>query len=213
MVDEQEHDLTVDDMPPQLPEPPYRASHAKKKVDAVKWVAVGLSAVALLLAVTANVRVSMIDAGDNARAVASAPGGRTESSGSVKSTAKAKKQVGKTVTFMPKAGTQLEGDYDDSFSKKIHVKLVKLEAVGTKATLTTEIANNGTDSDGAIFTVTAFQNGLQTGSQFLRTDGQIQSGYTATVTTEFDIKDATQPVSLEVNMYSQTLRAEFDPQD
>lgn len=203
----------VDDTPPQPLEPSYWASHAKKKVDAVKWAAVGLSAMALLLAVTANVRVSMIDAGNDARAVASASGGRTESSGSVKSTAKAKKQVGKAVMFMPKAGTQLEGDYDDSFSKKIHVKLVKLEAVGTKATLTTEIANNGTDSDNAVFTVAAFQNGLQTGGQFLQTDGSIQSGYTATVTAEFDIKDATQPVSLEVNMYSQTLRAEFDPQD
>ena len=82
-----------------------------------------------------------------------------------------------------------------------------------QATLTTEIANNGTDSNSALFTATAFQNGQETGGGFIETDGQIQSGYTATVTTEFDIKDATQPVSLEIGMYSQTLRAEFDPQN
>lgn len=52
---------------------------------------------------------------------------------------------------------------------------------------------------------------MQTGVGYINTDGQIQSGYTATVTTDFDIKDASQPVVLEFDLYPQNLQVEFDP--
>ncbi len=84
---------------------------------------------------------------------------------------------------------------------------------GTKATLTSELTNNGTESDSWSFSATVFQNDQQTGIGTISTDGQIQAGYTATVTTEFDIKDATQPISLEVNMGENKLQVEYSPQN
>ena len=124
-----------------------------------------------------------------------------------------KKTEVKTVEYTAAEGSVLEGDYAPYDSVNFHLKLVKLEVTGTKATLTSELTNNGTESDDAIFSVTAFQNGQQTGRGYISTDGQIQAGYTATVTTEFDIKDATQPISLEVNMGENKLQVEFSPQN
>lgn len=179
-----------------------------------QWVSVALSVIALLLGIVANLRVSAMQdgIGRSASELASAlsSDGMSASSGS---DTKAMKKTGKktevkTVEYTAAEGSVLEGDYDTT-----HVKLVKLEVTGTKATLTAEVSNNGTESNSSLFSVTAFQNGQQTGTGRISTDGQIQAGYTATVTTEFDIKDATQPVSVEVELYSSTLQVEFSPQN
>lgn len=179
-----------------------------------QWVAVVLSVIALLLGIVANLRVSAMQ--DGISRSASEPASALSSDGTSASSGsdtKAMKKTGKktevkTVEYTAAEGSVLEGDYDTT-----HVKLVKLEVAGTKATLTAEVSNNGTESNSSLFSVTAFQNGQQTGTGYIRTDGQIQAGYTATVTTEFDIKDATQPVSLEVELYSSTLQVEFSPQN
>ena len=124
-----------------------------------------------------------------------------------------KKTEVKTVEYTAAEGSVLEGDYVlDGYCNR-HLKLVKLEVTGTKATLTSELTNNGTESDSWSFSATVFQNGQQTGIGVISTDGQIQAGYTATATTEFDIKDATQPISLEVNMGENKLQVEYSPQN
>ncbi len=179
---------------------------ANRNGNVLQWVAVVLSVVALLLSIVANLRVSV----DSSMASKSQVSATADSSQTTRK-ADAGKQTGiKTVEFTAKEGSQLEGDYDYDDT---HVKLIKLEVVGTKATLTSEVSNNGTDSSyGGPFSVTAFQNGQETGRGYISIDGKIQAGYTATVTTQFDIKDASQPVSLEIGLYSQTLQVEFDPQ-
>lgn len=201
--------------PPQTHKPDTSATFGR----IAQWVAVVLSVIALLLGIVANLRVSMIQSGisRSASELASAlsSDGASASSGS---DTKAMKKTGKktevkTVEYTAAEGSVLEGDHANSIDST-HVKLVKLEATGTKATLTSEVTNNGTESNSALFSVTAFQNGQQTGTGFIDTDGQIQAGYTATVTTEFDIKDATQPISLEVDLsYDQKLQVEFSPQN
>ena len=184
-----------------------------------QWVAVVLSVIALLLGIVANLHVSMIQGGisRSASELASAlsSDGTSASSGS---DTKAMKKTGKktevkTVEYTAAEGSVLEGDYVlDGYCNR-HLKLVKLEVTGTKATLTSELTNNGTESDSWSFSATAFQNGQQTGIGVISTDGQIQAGYTATATTEFDIKDATQPISLEVNMGENKLQIEYSPQN
>lgn len=186
-----------------------------------QWAAVALSVIALLLGIVANLRVSMIQGGisRSASELASAlsSDGTSASSGS---DTKAMKKTGKktevkTVEYTAAEGSVLEGDYSQLpyGSTNFHLKLVKLEVTGTKATLTSELTNNGTESDSWSFSATAFQNGQQTGIGTIGTDGQIQPSYTATVTTEFNIKDATQPISLEVDMHTQKLQVEFSPQN
>ncbi|WP_137656041.1 hypothetical protein [Bifidobacterium moukalabense] len=204
---------------PQLPTQPtpsqaHKATPPRNAGRIMQWVTVVLSVIALLLSIVANLRVSTIQNGTGNSASAPSSDGTSASSGS---DTKAMKKTGKktevkTVEYTAAEGSVLEGDYANSIDST-HVKLVKLEATGTKATLTSEVTNNGTESNSALFSVTAFQNGQQTGTGFIDTDGQIQAGYTATVTTEFDIKDAAQPISLEVDMYTQKLQIEFSPQN
>ncbi|WP_137654949.1 DUF4352 domain-containing protein [Bifidobacterium moukalabense] len=204
---------------PQLPTQPtpsqaHKATPPRNAGRIMQWVTVVLSVIALLLSIVANLRVSTIQNGTGNSASAPSSDGTSASSGS---DTKAMKKTGKktevkTVEYTAAEGSVPEGDYANSIDST-HVKLVKLEATGTKATLTSEVTNNGTESNSALFSVTAFQNGQQTGTGFIDTDGQIQAGYTATVTTEFDIKDAAQPISLEVDMYTQKLQIEFSPQN
>ena len=177
-------------------------------------MAVVLSIIALLLGIVANLRVSMIQSGISRSASeptsALSSDGTSASSGSGTKAMKktGKKTEAKTVEYTAAAGSVLEDDYDTT-----HVKLVKLEVTGTKATLTAKVSNNGTESNSSLFSVTAFQNGQQTGTGYIHTDGQIQAGYTATVTMEFDIKDATQPISLEVDIGENKFQVEYSPQN
>lgn len=201
--------------PPQTHKPDTSATFGR----IAQWVAVVLSVIALLLGIVANLRVSAMQDGisGNASELASvlSTGGTSASSGS---DTKAMKKTGKeteakTVEYTAAEGSVLEGDYTLDESDNFHLKLVKLEVIGTKATLTSEVTNNGTESRTMSFSTTAFQNGQQTGIDNIYTGGQIQPGYTATVTTEFNIKDATQPISLEVDMYTQKLQVEYSPQN
>lgn len=205
----------------QLSTPPqtHRSTPPRNVGRITQWAAVALSVIALLLGIVANLRVSAMQDGISRSASESASAlssdGTSASSGS---DTKAMKKTGKktevkTVEYTAAEDSVLEGDHANSIDNT-HVKLIKLEVTGTKATLTSEVTNNGTESDDAIFSVTAFQNGQQTGRGYISTDGQIQAGYTATVTTEFDIKDATQPISLEVELsYDQKLQIEYSPQN
>ncbi|WP_065467575.1 hypothetical protein [Bifidobacterium dentium] len=204
----------------QLSTPPqtHRSTPPRNVGRIAQWVAIVVSVIALLLGIVANLRVSAMQDGISRSASESASAlssdGTSASSGS---DTKAMKKTGKktevkTVEYTAAEGSVLEGDYANSIDNT-HVKLIKLEVTSTKATLTSEVTNNGTESDDAIFSVTAFQNGQQTGRGYISTDGQIQAGYTATVTTEFDIKDATQPISLEIDMYTQKLQIEYNPQN
>lgn len=187
-----------------IPARTHRAAHASRNGNVLQWVAVVLSIVALLLGIVANLRVSA----DSSTVSKSQASVAADSGQTTRKTNTDKQTDTKTVEFVAKEGSQLESDYEDT-----HVKLVKLEVTGSKATLTSEVSNNGTDSSSSgPFSVTAFQNGQQTDHGYISTDGRIQAGYTATVTTQFDIKDASQPVSLEVDLYSQKLQIEFDPQ-
>lgn len=202
--------------PPQTHKPATSATFGR----IAQWVAIVVSVIALLLGIVANLRVSAMQDGISRSASESASAlssdGTSASSGS---DTKAMKKTGKktevkTVEYTAAEGSVLEGDYvlDGYYNR--HLKLVKLEVTGTKATLTSELTNNGTESDSWSFLATAFQNGQQTDIKTIGTDGQIQAGYTATVTTEFDIKDATQPISLEVELsYDQKLQVEFSPQN
>lgn len=70
-----------------------------------------------------------------------------------------KKTEVKTVEYTAAEGSVLEGDYAPYDSVNFHLKLVKLEVTGTKATLTSELTNNGTESDSWSFSATVFQNG------------------------------------------------------
>lgn len=204
----------------QLSTPPqtHRSTPPRNVGRIAQWVAIVVSVIALLLGIVANLRVSAMQDGISRSASESASAlssdGTSASSGS---DTKAMKKTGKktevkTVEYTAAESSVLEGDYANSIDNT-HVKLIKLEVTSTKATLTSEVTNNGTESDDAIFSVTAFQNGQQTGRGYISTDGQIQAGYTATVTTEFDIKDATQPISLEIDMYTQKLQIEYNPQN
>ena len=69
-----------------------------------------------------------------------------------------KKTEVKTVEYTAAEGSVLEGDHANSIDNT-HVKLIKLEVTGTKATLTSELTNNGTESDSWSFSATVFQNG------------------------------------------------------
>ena len=201
----------------QLSTPPqtHRSTPPRNVGRIVQWVAVALSVIALLLGIVANLRVSAMQDGISRSASALSSDGTSASSGS---DTKAMKKTGKktevkTVEYTAAEGSVLEGDYVlDGYCNR-HLKLVKLEVTGTKATLTSELTNNGTESDSWSFSATVFQNGQQTGIGVISTDGQIQAGYTATATTEFDIKDATQPISLEVNMGENKLQVEYSPQN
>ncbi|ETY72028.1 hypothetical protein [Bifidobacterium moukalabense] len=202
---------------PQLPTQPtpsqaHKAAPPRNAGRIMQWVTVVLSVIALLLSIVANLRVSTIQNGTGNSASAPSSAGTSASSGS---DAKAmKKTESKTVEYTATEGSVLEGDYAPYDSVNFHLKLVKLEVTGTKATLTSEVTNNGTDSDSTSFLTRAFQNGQQTGIGTIITDGQIQAGYTATVTTEFDVKDATQPISLEIELsYDQKLQIEYSPQN
>lgn len=201
--------------PPQTHKPDTSATFGR----IAQWVAVVLSVIALLLGIVANLRVSAMQDGisGNASELASvlSTGGTSASSGSDTKAMKktGKKTEAKTVEYTAAEGSVLEGDYTLDESDNFHLKLVKLEVIGTKATLTSEVTNNGTESRTMSFSTTAFQNGQQTGIDNIYTGGQIQPGYTATVTTEFNIKDATQPISLEVDMYTQKLQVEYSPQN
>lgn len=182
---------------------PCGAHHASRNGNVLQWGAFVLSIIALLLGIVANLRVSA-DSSTASKSQASVVAGSSQTT----SKTDTKEQTGtETAEFVAKEGSQLEGDYED-----IHVKLVKLEVAGNKATLTSEVSNNGTDSSSKVFAVTAFQNGQGTDTEYISTDGKIQAGYTTTVTTQFDIKDASQPVSMEVDLYSQKLQVEFNPQ-
>lgn len=206
----------------QLSTPPqtHRSTPPRNVGRIAQWVAIVLSVIALLLGIVANLRVSAMQDGISRSASESASAlssdGTSASSGS---DTKAMKKTGKktevkTVEYTAAEGSVLEGDYVlDGYCNR-HLKLVKLEVTGTKATLTSELTNNGTESDSWSFSATVFQNGQQTGIGVISTDGQIQAGYTTTVTTEFDIKDATQPTSLEVELsYDQKLQIEYSPQN
>ncbi|WP_137652192.1 hypothetical protein [Bifidobacterium moukalabense] len=206
---------------PQLPTQPtpsqaHKATPPRNAGRIMQWVTVVLSVIALLLSIVANLRVSTIQNGTGNSASAPSSDGTSASSGS---DTKAMKKTGKktevkTVEYTAAEGSVLEGDYAPYDSVNFHLKLVKLEVTGTKATLTSEVTNNGTDSDSTSFLTRAFQNGQQTGIGTIITDGQIQAGYMATVTTEFDVKDATQPISLEIELsYDQKLQIEYSPQN
>lgn len=206
----------------QLSTPPqtHRSTPPRDVGRIAQWVAVALSVIALLLGIVANLRVSMMQNGISRSA--SKPASALSSDGTSSSSGsdtKAMKKTGKkteekAVEYTAAEGSVLEGDYVlDGYCNR-HLKLVKLEVTGTKATLTSELTNNGTESDSWSFSATAFQNGQQTGYLSISTGGQIQAGYTATVTTEFDIEDATQPISLEIELsYDQKLQVEYSPQN
>ena len=151
----------------QLSTPPqtHRSTPPRNVGRITQWAAVALSVIALLLGIVANLRVSMIQGGisRSASELASAlsSDGTSASSGS---DTKAMKKTGKkievkTVEYTAAEGSVLEGDYAPYDSVNFHLKLVKLEVTGTKATLTSELTNNGTESDSWSFSATVFQNG------------------------------------------------------
>lgn len=150
----------------QLSTPPqtHRSTPPRNVGRITQWAAVALSVIALLLGIVANLRVSMIQGGisRSASELASAlsSDGTSASSGS---DTKAMKKTGKktevkTVEYTAAEGSVLEGDHANSIDNT-HVKLIKLEVTGTKATLTSELTNNGTESDSWSFSATVFQNG------------------------------------------------------
>lgn len=220
----EQNPIPVDQPPVQIstpiPEPTqettsYKPLPSKKDGSRVFQIAFAIIAVlALLLGIVANLRISLSMAISGSQNVESSnvQSMRKENSGKTESMKKAGTQTGlKTIEFTPKEGSQLEWDASEYSTYKSHLKLVKLEVKGTKATLTSEVTNNDEDSGEPTFIFTAFQNGMQTGTGDVSPEGRIQSGYTATVTTDFDIKDASQPVTLEFEEVSQKIQVEFDP--
>ena len=192
-----------------------KPAHSGKNGGQVWQIVLAIIAIlALLLGVVANLRISLDTAGAESKTVGSSnvQSMRKTNSGKTESMKKAGTQTGfKTIEFAPKEGSQLEWDTSEYYPYKAHLKLVKLEVKGNKATLTSEVTNNDEDSNDPVFAFTSFQNGMQTGTGSISPEGRIQSGYTATVTTEFDIKDSSQPVTLEFEEVSQKIQIEFDP--
>lgn len=202
------------------PTPTRKQSRQKKNSgNVVQWVALGLSIVALLTSgfaatqavsvkntrtVTASVpktHVSGLDSSDSNDDYEN----KTQSSEKADNTAK-------TVEYVAKEGSQLEGDYA---MNNTHVKIVGLRATGNRATITCEITNNSDTVQGdEVFTLTAVQNGQQVGGDIIiaPSDRTIQPGFKTTTTTDFTIDDPTQPLNLTVDLYDSQIQAEFDPQ-
>lgn len=179
--------------------PPHKPAHTKKDAGHVFQIVFAVVAIlALLLSIVANLRISiaMTTSNDNIAKTFNAQS--------------SKKNHGlmgfKTVEFKPKGGSQLEWDYNDT-----HVKLGKLEVKGNKATLSAKVTNNGDDSDVIGCSFNAFQNGMQTGNGYIIAQGRVQPGYSVTVTAKFEIKDSSQPITLEFDNYSQNIQVEFNP--
>lgn len=194
---------------------PHAAAASAPFERILQWAAVVLSVIALLLGVVANLRVSAAQDGTVSSASATSSDDAAASSGS--DADDAKKVEAKTVKYVADDESALEGDYPgDDDEPGFHLKVVGLEATGYKATLTAEVTNIGPGNGSHSFWVDVFQNGIKISSQSLKIDvpGIVQEGHTITVTTDFDIDDTSQPISLEIEMTMVDIhKIEFTPQN
>ena len=166
-----------------------------------QWAAAVLSVIALLLGLTVYLHASTTRKGADTSSSVTASASDT------------KDDEEETVKYEPVEGSVLEhrhGNY--------RVRLVSLEATGTKATLTAELFNDDPISEYVQFLAYVYQNG-----RFIRNQGtetyfslyageSVQSGESVTITADFVIEDPKQPITLEITPPDEAFTVNFNPQ-
>lgn len=167
-----------------------------------QWAAAVLSVIALLLGLTVYLHASTTRKGADTSSSVTASASDT------------KDDEEETVKYEPVEGSALEyrrGTY--------RVRMVSLEATGTKATLTAELFND--DYVGQYVNVAevyVYQNG-----KFIREQGNevyvslysgepVQPGESVTITEDFVIRDPKQPITLEIAPNDEKFKVYFNPQ-